>query len=167
MGRRSSPAFDLKMYRHFAVVTVALTTVLAVFADGEGQQAQAAESQPQVSAASAPSPVAPTRTERRPSAPGWVDDASEPSGQTFDIAARMGSDWGADGGAFAMPGMNLADVALGEDVFRQLGIAPRAFADLTEAEQCAMLAELHNRQAANAAAASRQRAGGPEDGTDA
>lgn len=44
MARKPSPqAITAKMYRHFAVITVALTLTLALFADGENRQAVAEE----------------------------------------------------------------------------------------------------------------------------
>ena len=41
MRRAVTPAIPPSMYRHFAIVTLALTTALAMFADGEGRQTQA------------------------------------------------------------------------------------------------------------------------------
>jgi hypothetical protein len=41
--RALSPAIPSKMYRHFALVTVALTTGIAMFADGENREATATE----------------------------------------------------------------------------------------------------------------------------
>jgi len=37
MARTTTPAIPAKMYRHFAVVTLALTAAIAMFADGESQ----------------------------------------------------------------------------------------------------------------------------------
>lgn len=41
MARKSTKqkAIDLKMYRHFAIITVAITVAMAVFADGENRKA--------------------------------------------------------------------------------------------------------------------------------
>lgn len=39
MARVHTPAIPARMYRHFAVVTLALTAMLAFFADGENRQA--------------------------------------------------------------------------------------------------------------------------------
>jgi hypothetical protein len=39
MVRPSAPAIPFKMYRHFAVVTLALTSAMALFADGESRAA--------------------------------------------------------------------------------------------------------------------------------
>lgn len=41
--KKQQPAGALRMYRHFAIVTVALTAALALFADGESREAMAEE----------------------------------------------------------------------------------------------------------------------------
>lgn len=41
MARISTPSVPVKMYKHFAVITVLLTATIAVFADGGNQQAMA------------------------------------------------------------------------------------------------------------------------------
>lgn len=38
MARTSTPPIPAKMYRHFAVITIAFTALLALFADGENEQ---------------------------------------------------------------------------------------------------------------------------------
>jgi hypothetical protein len=42
MRRNPNPAITPEMYRHFAIVTVAITGLMAFFANGENQQAAAA-----------------------------------------------------------------------------------------------------------------------------
>ncbi|RPF70482.1 hypothetical protein [Aurantiacibacter spongiae] len=42
MAQISKPPIPLKMYKHFAVTTVAMTGMLAMFADGENRQAMEA-----------------------------------------------------------------------------------------------------------------------------
>ncbi|MCB2065834.1 MAG: hypothetical protein KDE15_04235 [Erythrobacter sp.] len=42
MARISPPSVPVKMYKHFAVITVLLTATIALFADGENRQAIAA-----------------------------------------------------------------------------------------------------------------------------
>lgn len=73
MARTVTPTIPPKMYRHFAVVTVMLTTTVALFADGENRQAAAAtqslaspqeSAEPQSPAASA-TPAATRRSEPR------------------------------------------------------------------------------------------------------
>ena len=55
MRRASLSLVPPRMYRHFAAVTLALTTVLAMFADGERHQAQAAQKpEPQPTAPAGP-----------------------------------------------------------------------------------------------------------------
>ena len=46
MGRATPSVIPPKMYRHFAMVTVLLTTGVAMFADGENRQAAAVEAAP-------------------------------------------------------------------------------------------------------------------------
>jgi hypothetical protein len=55
MRRTITPAIPPSMYRHFAIVTVVLTVGIAVFAEGESRQDQAA---PAVQAAKPPAPPA-------------------------------------------------------------------------------------------------------------
>ena len=43
MRRTATPAITAQMYKHFATLTVAFTALVAVFANGEKQQAVAAE----------------------------------------------------------------------------------------------------------------------------
>ena len=53
MAKISTPALKPNMYRHFAVVTVACTLVMAIFSSGENRQAVAAELQAQKDAEAA------------------------------------------------------------------------------------------------------------------
>lgn len=43
MGRTLTPTIPAKMYRHFALVTLALTAGIAMFAEGENREAAAAQ----------------------------------------------------------------------------------------------------------------------------
>jgi hypothetical protein len=51
MAKISTPAISLKTYRHFAVVTVAVTLLLAIFSTGENRQAIAKQIAAQQAAA--------------------------------------------------------------------------------------------------------------------
>ena len=53
MAKISTPALKPSMYRHFAVLTVACTLVLALFSDGESRDAVAAELEAQQQAEAA------------------------------------------------------------------------------------------------------------------
>ena len=78
MRRASLPLVPPTMYRHFAAVTLALTTVLAMFADGEARQAQAAQ-KPELQPAAPPGPsrfTIPADSPVRNSIPGgWYEGA--------------------------------------------------------------------------------------------
>jgi hypothetical protein len=81
MRRAPSPAITAQMYRHFATMTVALTALIAFFANGERQTAVAA---PSVAA--------------RPAAP------AKPTPPPQSDAADDGGSWGSDeGGDFGHP----------------------------------------------------------------
>jgi hypothetical protein len=87
MRRTASPAITAQMYRHFAVVTLALTALMAFFADGEKQQALAAEAMPRHSEKlrrAAPKelgPLAPTRAAADVPRGTWGSDDSGGFGQ--------------------------------------------------------------------------------------
>lgn len=53
MRRNSTPAITAKMYRDFAVTTVAITALIALFAGGERDDAVAAEAHPSAEATQA------------------------------------------------------------------------------------------------------------------
>ena len=93
MRRSHTPVVPPSMYRHFAVVTVLLTAILAMFAEGESRQAQAAPAARQAPARpAAPSIVATRQTP--PSAPDWwgVDSSSgsDNGAVTIDTGASAG-----------------------------------------------------------------------------
>lgn len=58
MAQISKPPIPMSLYRHFALVTVSLTAMLAMFASGENEEyrQQASQPQPQASPSPAPSP---------------------------------------------------------------------------------------------------------------
>lgn len=53
MAKISTPALKPSVYRHFAVVTLAITLVMVIFSDGESRQAVAAEIEAQQDAEAA------------------------------------------------------------------------------------------------------------------
>lgn len=78
MRRAVTPAIPPSAYRHFAVITLALTMGLAMFAEGENREAQAVQVvQPQPPQPEAPAtfatPAPSARSSRTPS--GWNDDS--------------------------------------------------------------------------------------------
>ena len=74
MRRTVTPAVPPGLYRHFAAVTVVLTAALAMFADGENREAQAAQAAREPSEARAAAPtlvVAAPAAATPPPSDGW------------------------------------------------------------------------------------------------
>lgn len=84
------------MYRHFTVVTVLLTAILAMFAGGETRQSQAAPT----ARATPARPAAPTivaADHAVPQAPGWWGVESHSDGDTAAASSVPPSGDGFDG----------------------------------------------------------------------
>ena len=131
MRRTVTPVIPPSMYRHFAIITVVLTAGLAMFADGENREAQAAPATP---AAKPAAPVtlataAPT-AKSRPS-PGWWDDEPE-----FDSRFGRPAEVAHSGGG----GSEIAGVAQTQLPRRSAESA----ASLSEAERELLLAGLQD-----------------------
>ena len=79
MRRSVTPLVPPSLYRHFAVVTVLLTATLAMFAEGENRQAQAAPATGEALAATPPATRIVASHQAPPPAPGWweVDSSSD------------------------------------------------------------------------------------------
>jgi len=77
--RRVTPAIPPSLYRHFAIVTLTLTTALAMFAEGETREAKDAHLEPEPVEQERPPVIAwrPASTSSAPAPPplGWHDDA--------------------------------------------------------------------------------------------
>ena len=148
--RAHTQAVSARMYRHFAVLTVAITLAVGVFADGEGRQAAASE----VRARQKPAPHAgPTKLIRKdaPAQGGFSSDDG------FDGAFGSPMD---TAGAAAQDGVLTDDYAPAQvrglpAGFTQYGVPAEAWARLTEAEKKAFVAR---REAADAAAQAPERA---------
>jgi len=126
MRRASASAIPPHLYRHFAIVTVALTASLAMFADGEGREAQAAQALRQQPTA----PVAPATFELA------AENEDEDSGGW--------SDDGDFGGGFAAPvaiGFDSADSGIMPelDTLEALGYSPDYLAELNDKERALLL----------------------------
>ena len=91
MRRPVTPTVPPSMYRHFAIVTLAVTAGLAMFADGENQQAQAAQvTQSRPVPAEAPAPLH-TAAPRQP-ASDWSDgDSGGAFGSPMDLLNSAGT----------------------------------------------------------------------------
>src|SRR5688572_28390166 len=91
MRRAVTPAIPPSMYRHFAVVTIVLTLGLAMFAEGEDREAQAASVTPAAKPAAPVTLVAAAPATATPPAPGWWDiDASSDSDLGGSIEGLVG-----------------------------------------------------------------------------
>ena len=169
MIRKASPqAVNAKMYKHFAVVTVVLTGTLAIFADGEGQEARAEQAAP-VEAAASEQPIL-VRTPDAESRAYDTQDAYD------DVGGSFGSAMDSAGGGFDSSGIDeesLTPGMFGNVVpggLSELGLSAGSLAELSEAEKQAMLSRLRARReraAANMAEESRLRSGGTGENSDA
>ena len=79
MRRAVTPAIPPSMYRHFAVMTLVVTTGLAMFADGENRQAQATQVDRPAPRPAVPATIA-TASPTQQSAGGWGAESEFDSG---------------------------------------------------------------------------------------
>jgi len=145
--RAQAKPVTAQMYRHFAIVTVAITLGVGVFADGENRKAVASEVR-----AAAPAPRAgPTelvRHDNRARSFSSSDEAPGKFGQPMDVA-----------GATAQDGIIPGDVPDRPETlpgaFTQYGVPLATWAALTANERTALIAR---RKAEAAAAQAPERA---------
>lgn len=163
MRRATTPAIPLSMYRHFAVITVMLTTGVAMFANGENNEAIArqleAEQESTAESASAPSFGSPKPGRRPGQAPAsFADDGGE-----FDSGF---------GRPMEIPrGGRGSSIVPAEEVAAQAGYSPAYLASLSPEErelllkglaENGMLSDEARRQSGVALArASARRSGAP------
>jgi hypothetical protein len=83
MRRAVKPAVPPSLYRHFAIVTLVLTAGVAMFAEGEGREAQAAQAR---SSAPAPATFANADEAAENAWDGWADDGTDSGGGSFGEA---------------------------------------------------------------------------------
>jgi hypothetical protein len=120
--RRVAPAIPPSVFRHFAIVTLALTTTLAMFAEGENREVQPAGIQP----GAAEEKQAPAIVRREPaqaSAPasfGWNDDSDVDGGFGQPMERLLGT-----GGSSLIP----------EEARSGAGYSPEYLASLSEEER--------------------------------
>ena len=150
MARRAStPAVNAAMYRHFAVLTVALTLVVGLFADGESRQAVASE----VRAAQTPAEATPNRLVRKDARA--AGSFSSDGGNDTAFGAPMDT-----AGAAAQEGVLPDDFAAGEQGgipagYYQYGIPADTWASLTDAQKRKLMTQ---QMASEAAAQTPERA---------
>jgi hypothetical protein len=147
MRRKPPPAINPRMYRHFAVVTVAITALLAFFANGENHEALAAATRAQAAPdkprAEQPKPLA-RQTVERPAS--WGTDVSDSFGEPMIRPSHQWAAWKPAPVAAAVRAATLPG-ALGSDVSED----PRQPEDAAPEPSAAQVAAL--------AAASRLRSG--------
>lgn len=171
MARRAAKqALNASVYRHFAVATLAITVVLAIFSDGEKRTAMA-------EAMAAQTYNTPEKDKRQTVA-GIVDNRSHPaasfgSDNTANFGAPMDDTGGAtvigdyhasanfdkgDTGTAVVPGTyNRYGIALSEWT-RMTDLQRQEIIDRYEAEQIAARSETRQQQMENLLAQSRARA---------
>lgn len=147
--KAQSQPITAQMYRHFAVLTVAVTAALALFADGENREAVAGEIAKQRPAQAGGKVGTFVRKQTRP-ASGFGPD------ETFDGAfgAPM------DGDAFSPSGLVPSDFALSDELglpegYTIYGVSAADWAKLTAEEKKALIAR---HEAERTAAGSPERA---------
>ena len=92
MRRAVTPAIPPSMYRHFAIVTVALTMGLAMFADGENREARVAQATTVAPVRSAaPAAFAAGSADPSTQAAGWNDAPAGGFGQPMETAGGIAS----------------------------------------------------------------------------
>jgi hypothetical protein len=145
MRRNATPAITPKMYRHFAVMTVALTGLTAFFANGENDKAIAAAAATEAPTAVRPAArkAPPPERERAADSESWRDDGDFTFGEPMMRPSAGVAGWGT--GAF--------DPALG----RPVGADDPLLADDEETDEASPAPSAS--QIAAVAAASRLRSG--------
>ena len=122
MRRNVTPVVPPSMYRHFAVVTVLLTVGLAIVAEGENRQAQAAPT-----AQAAPARVEATiavANRATPEMPGWWEADSLADGDTGGSGGGLaGSGSGSMSDLGDVPGYSPEYLASLDDEERELLIS--------------------------------------------
>jgi hypothetical protein len=174
MAKISTPAVKPEMYRHFAVLTVAITLVLMIFSDGENREAIAAEVEAQQDAdaaklaASQPKYGAP-RFKQRQKASRWreFNDSGgrfgEPTDFTGSRVQRVGP--------LDLPDPERLGGEFTPQDYARFGISQQELAALSPAEREKLLARLRAggmatdpeeraRQIEKLLASSAQRSGG-------
>lgn len=145
MAKISTPALKPSMYRHFAVVTVAITLVMVIFADGENREAIAAELQERHDteaariAASKPKYGVP-RFKQRQSAARWRE-FNESGGEFGDPMDFNGSRIQRTGDGDLVVADRLGGEFTPQD-YARFGISEKELAALSPAEREKLLARL-------------------------
>jgi hypothetical protein len=157
MRRAVTPAIPPSMYRHFAIVTLALTTGLAMFAQGENREVQAARVvRPQPASSAAP----PVLARATPSATSQQSPGAWGSDSEFDNSFGRPMENLIDGAGSLIPDL---------DAIAAPGYSPEYLASLSAEEREMLLQglrdngmlspDIQEERAAALNAASRRRSG--------
>lgn len=122
MAQLQMPPIPYKMYRHFAVVTLVVTLLVALIMDGEGREAAADSAVATAAPQPRPSPSSTTLRQREPQAIGrFSDDVSNSNfGEASDRGARRGQDTSALTGAGSRNGNRPALPGFSQDYLDSL-----------------------------------------------
>ena len=150
MARRAPPqAVTARMYRHFALLTVAVTLVVGVFADGESRKAVASE----IEAASRPKAAGSSQLVRKDGPPNGHSAGDSGFDGVFgaptDTTGAIAND-GIVPGDFAPESERLVPAG-----FSQYGVSAEVWATLTDDQKKSLIAR---RKAERAAAQAPERA---------
>jgi hypothetical protein len=131
MVRTITPAIPAKMYRHFAVATLALTFAIAMLADGESRAAADAHSEGNV-------PSTPARPTNSANFDGRNGSAAQPA-----VVGRFSNDDGIEFGApMDRPRGGAESSIAAVDSVQGLGYSPAYLDSLSDEEREALLASL-------------------------
>ena len=155
MARAYTPAITPQMFRHFAVLTVAVTAVVAFFAQGENRQAvteQVAQRQPPAAEADSPAEAAPPKLARNnpaADAGAWGEDIDfgRPTvSVSFGGSLASSASWTTDFGHGSLVDDHLRGLTAAEreELIRPLaestgGSASEALATIAHAESASRL----------------------------
>jgi len=146
--RNQAPVVTAQMYRHFAILTVAATLVLALFADGSSRAAAASEVRPQPVATSAVSSELQGADDQELGSFGSDSGLDESFGQPMDAAGAT-----VDDGSIVLPA-SLSGSGLVPAGYAIYGVSAEEWA-----ERSAMQSDERASQVEGLLAASRARAG--------
>jgi hypothetical protein len=94
MRRNPPSAINPRMYRHFAVVTLAITALIAFFANGENHKAAAADTASKIAAKPIPERPKPMLVAPEDESPGtWGGDVSSAFGEPMIRLSRGAGTW--------------------------------------------------------------------------
>jgi hypothetical protein len=160
MRRAVAPAVPPKAYRHFAIVTLAVTASLAMFAEGEGRERQGPQSaRPSSAVASAPATLAVSPEIEESAYDGW--DGGDDSDGGFGSAA--GAVFGGSDSGFIPDLDSLTLPGYPEDYLATLSEAERELLLQGLRENGMLAPELREQRRAALEAASDRRSGTPSE----